>query len=306
VRTLLVVNPRATAVTPRRVQQVTRALAPGLDVTVRTTRAPLHAAELARRAAEDGVEAVVVYAGDGTLNEAANGLTGHTTALAALPGGSTNVFARAAGWPAGVAAAAPLLRDALLARRTARVGVGLVNGRRFLFNCGIGFDAAVVARAERRSDLKRAAAPVWFAASAVTTWLRHYDRDLRFVVTTGAGTAGVGCVFAIVSRLSPYTYFGRWPLVVSPAAGLDRGLAVAGFTRLDLPLLVRVAASALRARGALDHPAVHQWKDLHDVGIDSDRPVPYQVDGEYLGETTSLRFRHEPDALTVVLPGAGR
>ena len=56
-----------------------------------------HASRLARGAAATGTDVVAVLGGDGTLNEAANGLAGTECALAALPGGSTNVFARTIG-----------------------------------------------------------------------------------------------------------------------------------------------------------------------------------------------------------------
>ncbi|MDP9389521.1 MAG: diacylglycerol kinase family lipid kinase, partial [Actinomycetota bacterium] len=96
---LLVVNPTASSVTPRSREQVEQALTRGHDVTVVETTARGDAVDLARRAVDDGTDVVVVFGGDGTVNEAANGLVGTSTALAALPGGSTNVFARTLGLP---------------------------------------------------------------------------------------------------------------------------------------------------------------------------------------------------------------
>jgi diacylglycerol kinase family enzyme len=316
VRVVLIVNPRASSIAPDRLTAAVEVLGQGLDVTVRMTRAPHHASELAAEAADAGFDAVVVYAGDGTLNEAANGLAGLATPLAPLPGGSTNVFARAVGYPKDTVPAATVLRRALLAGHTRRAPVGLVNGRRFLFNCGIGFDAAVVARAERHPRGKRWAAQLWYAGSAIDTWMRHWDHDLRFDVRTGgiggtggidgldgAEVAGVPLAFAVVSRISPYTYFGPKPLVISPAAGLDRGLAVIGFDRLELPTLARAAASAMGdGRVLREHPHVHHWADVAQVRIDSPSPVPYQADGEFLGTVDQLDLRHDADALTLVLP----
>jgi diacylglycerol kinase family enzyme len=306
VRVVVIVNPRASSMAPDRLAAAVDVLGHGLDVTVRMTRAPHHASELAAEAAAAGVDAVVVYAGDGTLNEAANGLVGRTTPLAPLPGGSTNVFARAVGYPSDTVPAALALRQALLAGHTRRAPVGLVNGRRFLFHCGIGFDAAVVARAERHPRGKRWAAQLWYAGAAVATWMRHWDHDLRFTVRAGRPEEdpdGQACAFAVVSRISPYTYFGSRPLVVSPAAGLDRRLAVIGFERLSLPTLTRAAVSAMRDGGVLrEHPSVHHWEDLAQVVVDAPGPVPFQVDGEYLGALDHLDLRHEPEALTLVLP----
>jgi diacylglycerol kinase family enzyme len=306
VRIVLIVNPRASSMAPDRLAAAVDVLATGVDVTVRLTRAPHHASELAAEAAADGVDAVVVYAGDGTLNEAANGLAGLATPLAPLPGGSTNVFARALGYPKDTVPAAIVLRRALLAGHTRPSPVGLVNGRRFLFHCGIGFDAAVVARAERHPRGKRWATQLWYGASAVSTWMHHWDRDRRFTVHAGGpgeDPDGQACAFAVVSRISPYTYFGPWPLVVSPAAGLDRGLAVVGFDRLELPTLVRAAVSAMgNGRLLREHPSVHHWADLTRVVVESPIPVPYQADGEYLGTAELLDLRHDAGAITLVLP----
>jgi diacylglycerol kinase family enzyme len=306
VRVVVIVNPRASSMAPDRLAAAVDVLGNGLDVSVRMTRGPHHASELAAAAAADDVDAVVVYAGDGTLNEAANGLAGLATPLAPLPGGSTNVFARAVGYPKDTVPAATVLLRSLLAGHTRRCPLGSVNGRRFLFNCGIGFDAAVVARAERHPRGKRWATQLWYAGAAVSTWMRHWDHDLRFTVHAGGPAedpGGRSCAFAVVSRISPYTYFGPRPIVVSPAAGLERGLAVIGFERLALPTLARAAVSAMgNGRLLREHPDVHHWADLDRVVVESPVPVPYQIDGEYLGTAELLDLRHEADALTLVLP----
>src|SRR5579884_1472401 len=96
-RLQLIVNVSASAVTPRVRVVIAEALAARHDLEVAFTSARGHATELAAEAAEDGRDAVVVLGGDGTLNEAANGLHGTGTALAVLPGGSTNVYARTIG-----------------------------------------------------------------------------------------------------------------------------------------------------------------------------------------------------------------
>ena len=137
-----------------------------------------------RGAALDNVEVVAVLAGDGTLNEAADGIAGTATALAALPGGSTNVFARSIGVAYEPVEAAEQLVTALDRRSFRRIGLGVANGRRFLFHTGAGLDAAVIAQVERRSFLKRYAAHPVFVGATVDTWLRHYDhRRPRFEVT---------------------------------------------------------------------------------------------------------------------------
>src|SRR5215472_2807528 len=156
-RILLLVNASASSVTPRARVVIQKALAADHEVTVAETSRRGHASRLAQGAAADGLDAVIVLGGDGTLNEAANGLAGSETALGVLPGGSTNVFARTIGMTNDPIEATGELLAALgggLGGIT-RVGLGNVNGRRFLFHVGVGFDAAVVAQVERRSALKR-------------------------------------------------------------------------------------------------------------------------------------------------------
>src|SRR6476619_3597552 len=97
VRVLLVVNPAASSVTTRARVAVERILRESVPTDVVETARRGHAAELARDAVVDGYDVVVVLAGDGTLNEAGGGLAGSSVALAPLPGGSTNVFARTLG-----------------------------------------------------------------------------------------------------------------------------------------------------------------------------------------------------------------
>ena len=98
-RVLLVVNAFASSVTARSMVVIRKAFSADHDVEMVETTRRGHAARLARGAANEGVDVVVVMGGDGTLNEAANGLVGTDTALAVLPGGSTNVFARTIGLP---------------------------------------------------------------------------------------------------------------------------------------------------------------------------------------------------------------
>ena len=148
-RVLLVVNASASSVTPRTRVVIAKALAADHSVEVAETSRRGHASRLAQGAAASGVDVVVVLGGDGTVNEAANGLAGSSTALGVLPGGSTNVFARTIGCPNDPIEATGQLLAALSRRSIRRVGLGSANGRYFLFHAGIGFDAAVVEQVER-------------------------------------------------------------------------------------------------------------------------------------------------------------
>ena len=141
---LLVVNPSASSVTARTRIVIQKALSADHRLEVAATTRRGHATRLAQSAAKDGMDVVVVLGGAGPLNEAATGLVGPATALAALPGGSTNVFARTLGLPDDPVEATGALLDAVEAASIRRIGLGSINQRYFLFHAVVGFDAEVV------------------------------------------------------------------------------------------------------------------------------------------------------------------
>jgi diacylglycerol kinase family enzyme len=304
VRVLLIVNLTASSVTARRRVEIQRILGADHKLEVAETSRRGHAARLARAAALDGVDVVAVLAGDGTLNEAADGVAHTVTALAPLPGGSTNVFARTIGVAYDPVEAARGLVASLRNYRFRRIGLGSASGRRFVFHLGLGFDAAVIGQVERRSFLKRHFAHPVYVGSAFDTWFRHYDRSRpRFRVELPDGDVVGDSGFAIVSNTSPYTYLGRRPIVVAPAAGLDDPLTLTLFRTLEIPLILKAAASALTSTRLITrHPKIAQREGVHALTVSGDGPFPWQVDGDYLGEVEHLDVRYEPDALTLVMP----
>ncbi len=302
----LLVNSFASSVTARARVVIQKALSADHDVTVAETSRRGHASTLARSAARAGADVVAVLGGDGTLNETANGLAGTDTALAALPGGSTNVFARTIGMPNDPIEATGVLLDALALETIRPVGLGTVGGRYFLFHVGIGFDAAVVRQVERRSDIKRYAGHPLFIYAAITTWLRHYDRSRpHFAVSYDDGSTVDDGYLAICCNTSPYTYLGNRQLTVAPDADLDHGLALVTVRTLGLTTILGLAASALRSgRWIRSSRQVDYRSDLSGFTIGGHGPVPYQVDGDYLGDSESLVFRHRPEVLRLVTPPA--
>ena len=302
-RVTLIVNTTASSVTPRARVVLQKALSADHEVEVFETARRGHASRIARGAAVAGVDVVAVMAGDGTLNEAADGLAGSNTALAPLPGGSTNVYARTLGVADDPVEATAQLLSSLARRSFRRVGLGAVDGRRFLFHVGCGFDAAVVAQVERRSFAKRYAAHPLFVVSAFTTWFRHYEHDRpRMALELPDGESFDDCYMVIVQKTDPYTYLGSIPLNLSGAA-LDTALTVTAFRTLDIGVLLPVAASTLRrGRFLRRHPRIVQRTGLESLTVRGLGPFPYQVDGDHLGDVDSLSFRHEPDTLTLVVP----
>ena len=132
-RALLVVNPKATATTPAAATSCASALASDLKLDVVETTHRGHATELAAGAVDDEIDLVVALGGDGTVNEVVNGLLTTTPstvpALAVVPGGSTNVFARGLGIPSDPVEATGALLEALRAGRTPADRAGPVNDR---------------------------------------------------------------------------------------------------------------------------------------------------------------------------------
>ena len=312
-KVLLIVNASASSVTSRSRVVIQKALSADHDLEVAETSRRGHAARLARGAANGGAEVVVALGGDGTLNEAANGLVGTDTALATLPGGSTNVFARTIGLPNDPIEATGVLLENLAAESIRPVGLGSANGRYFLFHVGLGFDAAVVEQVERRGALKRWAGHPLFLYAAVDTWLRHYDRSRpRFSVTFSDGGAGESdsavddAYFGICMNTDPYTYLGNRALHLAPPATLESGLSMVTLRTLRLASVIRAGGSALvRGTGLTSTRHLDVRHDVPELVIRSlGTPLPHQVDGDYIGTIEELRIRHVPAALRLVLPVA--
>jgi diacylglycerol kinase family enzyme len=300
---LLVVNSFASSVTARNTVVVHRRLSEGHDVQLLETNRRGHATRFAHDAARRGVDVVIGFGGDGTMNEVATGIAGTDTALGVLPGGSTNVFARTLGLPNDPVLAADRLAGGLDAADLRPIGLGRVNGRYFCFHTGIGFDAAVVQRVERRSSLKRWLGHPLVIYAGVATWLAGYDRHTPHFRLSGDGGPDVDDgYFSIVLNTNPYTYLGNRPLDLSPDAALDRGLVVITFTTMKATAILRSLAGALRGGGVEPAPHLDIRVDVDSLVVDSDVAFPYQVDGDALGDTKRLQFAHVPEAVNLVFP----
>jgi len=304
---LLIVNPSASSVTPRSQVLIQRTFNRDHDVELVETTRRGHATRLAEEAAARRFDGAIVLGGDGTLNEAANGLIGSDTALLPLPGGSTNVFARTLGLPDDPLEAAAVVLRGFEDGHMNRVGLGTANGRSFLFHAGIGFDAAVVEQVERNSDLKRYLSHPLFAYKAVMTWLRHFDRKTpHFQVEFPDGSSIDDGYFLVALNTNPYTYLGSIPFDIAPDAGLDRALAAVTIRSLRADRLLRIAAGALTgnprlaARRDVDHRS-----DLDTFTVSATEPFPWQLDGDFLGRVDRVEFTHQPEALLLVRPQLG-
>lgn len=305
-RILLVVNSFASSVTARNTVIVHRRLSEGHDVEVVETNRRGHATRFAHDAARRGMDVVVGFGGDGTLNEVATGIAGTDAALGVLPGGSTNVFARTLGLPNDPVQAADRLARGLDEAPARPIGLGRVNGRFFCFHAGLGFDAAVIEAVERRASLKRWLGHPLFIQAALGTWWRGYDRRApHFSLHTDDGRSIPDGYFSIVLNTNPYTYLGNRPLDLSADASLDRRLVVITFRTLQAVAVLGGLAGALRGGGVRTSDRLVEWADVDGLevrAIHPDRPFPYQLDGDHLGDTGSLEFRHVPEAVRLVFP----
>ena len=303
---LLVGNPSASSVTPRARVVIAKAIAADHDLDVVETSRRGHATRLAQGAAADGYDAVVALGGDGTINETANGLAGTSCALGVLPGGSTNVFARTIGSVNDPVEATGQLLTALAAPGASikSIGLGSVNGRYFVFHVGLGLDAEVVRQVERRGQWKRWAGHPLFAWCTLVAWSRTYERDQpRFAVRHDDGTVVDDGLFALCQNTNPYTFLGNRPFNSAPDAGLDNPLTMLTIRNLDLiPTLTYVVSALMSGARLRRHRDVVYRPGQRRIEVTGHGPFPYQVDGDYLGETERLVFEWRPDALRLVVP----
>jgi diacylglycerol kinase family enzyme len=234
-RMLMIVNPYATTVSDRLKNLVVYALQGRYEVDAIETQARDHATELCQEAARERYDVVVAFGGDGTVNEAANGLAGSGTPLTCLPGGRTNVYCRMLGIPTDVVDATEHLLRLADDWHPRRVDIAHVNDRHFLFSAGAGLDASVVAAVDAHARLKARYGEWYYTAVGVRTFARRYlFRPVRLEVTLdGMDVTGVS---AIVQNGTPYTYFGRARSTSRRSCGAPCrvgpwSLAIAGCTR---------------------------------------------------------------------------
>ncbi len=322
-RALLIVNPRATSTTRLRRDVIASALASAVKLEVEQTRYRGHATALAAKARSEGFGLVLTLGGDGTVNEVVNGLLGSAAAtdnsssasqnvnlppaaelpaLAALPGGSGNVFAGALGLPRDPIDATGQILSALAEQRERTIGLGNADGRYFTFNCGIGLDAEVVRAVQGLRAHGRQASPSLYVRLALRQFYQQTDRSHPVIWIDQKGGRSLGPVFlAIISNTAPWTYLGAREVNANPQARFDTGLDVfavrsmSSFSTLStLAQMLTTKGRDLRGRNLLT---------LHDqpaFTLRSERPAAFQIDGEYVGEREAVTLCSIPRALRVI------
>ena len=302
-RMLIIVNPYATTVSDRLKNLVVYALRGRYEVDAIDTASRDHATELSREAAREGYDVVVAFGGDGTVNEAANGLAGSDTPLCCLPGGRANVYCRMLGIPTDVVDATEHLLLMADDWHPERVDVGSVNERTFLFSAGVGLDASVVERVDAHPHLKARYGEWYYTWTSLGTFIRRYLlHPPRLEAQVGEET--IAGVTVVVQNSTPYTYFGDRPVDMAEGATLTSGdLAAVVLDRarpIDVPTIIRRALSA-RLKVSRHHH-VHPFSGVAGLRVRSrdDRALPLQVDGDYLGEVDEAVFGVTPSGIAVV------
>ncbi|MET0993690.1 MAG: diacylglycerol kinase family protein [Mycobacterium sp.] len=313
-RAVLIVNPNATSTTPAGRDLLAHALESRVKLTVAHTDHRGHAVEIARDAARDGVDVLIVHGGDGTVNEVVNGILGEVgvegpaPAVGVVPGGSANVFARALGISPDPIEATNQLVDLLsdYRRRKAWRRIGLMDcGERWgVFTAGMGVDGDVVAAVEAQRDKGRNVTASRYIRVAVREMLTNARREPSLTLHLPDQDPVTGVHFAFVSNSSPWTYANTRPVWTNPATTFETGLGVFAITSMNIWANLRVVRQMLSKRPKLAARHLIRDDDLPWLRLTSDTPVASQIDGDFLGPRNEMTFTAVRDALAVVAPPA--
>jgi diacylglycerol kinase family enzyme len=325
VRALLIINPRATAMSGRDAGLVVRELGSRLELETAQTRYRGHAGELAAASAAQGYDLLVTFGGDGTVNEVVNGLMHARVpdysgppcgpagadggpeeyprpAIAPIPGGGANVFARTLGLPPDPAGAVRRILSAVEAGSRRTIGLGLAGDRYFTFSAGLGWDAEVIADVERRRASGRRASTMVYIRTALRRYYTATDRRRPALTLLAPGQPPVtGLFMGVVTNSSPWTYLGSHPVGPAPHTDFNSGLDLFALRRLRT--LTTLAALGHMIDITEELPSgrdVVSAAALAELTFKADRPMAFHIDGEYLGETEAVAFRFVPNALCVV------
>lgn len=299
-RVLLVVNPVARTVSEPTLAVIKKALSADFELEVVETVERGHARELAHEAGGRGIDLVVVFSGDGTINEAVNGLAGSDVALGLIPGGATNILVRALELPTDPVEATGVLIANATEGHVRTLHLGVADDRYFAVNCGAGIDAAAMRRLDDRFPRTKGAfersAFVAVVRAALANYVgRHPDLAVRIDDAEPSTSVSV-----LIGRTDPYTYFKGRGLRVTPEASLDTGLDVLSARSLPRRRVVRIAAQVFGSARHVRGPDMDYVHDASRVEITSEAPFPVQVDGDVLGDRQRLEVALARDALLVV------
>jgi len=247
-----------------------------------------HATEVARKAVAEGADLVLVMGGDGTINEALNGMVGSTVPLAVLPGGTANVISMELGLGSRPDRAAARL-GTLVARRIALGRMCSANGssRYFLSMGGAGLDAKIVY--DLNPGLKS-------RTGKLAYWLAGFGQFTGRVVNLTANVNGqvYNCGFALASRVRNY----GGDLEIASGASLLSD---------EFEIVLFEGSNPLRYAWYMLGVGIRRVQAMHGVHTHRARRIEFsgeghlQIDGEYAGRLPAS-FEIAPAALTLLMP----
>ena len=316
-RAVLIVNPNATSTTPAGRDLLAHALESRVDLTVVHTDHRGHAIEIASDAARDGIDAVIVHGGDGTVNEVVNGILGdcgqgqpalNGPAVGVVPGGAANVFARALGISPDPTVATNQLVDLLDEHRRGgawrRIGLMDCGERWAVFTAGMGVDGAVVAAVEAQRDKGRKVTASRYIRIAVREMLAGARREPELTLHLPGHDPVSGVHFAFVSNSSPWTYANTRPIWTNPETSFETGVGVFAITSMNVWTNLGLVRRMWSRKPQIEAKHLIRDDDLAWVRVTSDTEVACQIDGDYAGLRETMTFRSVPNALGVVAPPA--
>ncbi len=315
-RAVLIVNPNATSTTPAGRDLLAHALESRVDLVVAHTDRAGHAVEIAEAAHRDGVEVIIVHGGDGTVNEVVNGLLGQPgqnrpaadalPALAVVPGGAANVFARALGISPDPIEATNQLVDLLDGYRRGgswrRIGLMDCGERWAVFTAGMGVDGDVVAAVEAQRAKGRKVTAARYIRIATREMLTKVGAAPLLTVHLPNREPVEGVYFAFVSNASPWTYANRRPIYTNPDTTFEGGLGIFAVTTMNVLANLAVVRRMWSKNPDIKGKNLIREDDLAWVRITAAEPIACQSDGDFLGMRTEMTFTSVPDALNVVAP----
>jgi diacylglycerol kinase (ATP) len=294
-KAVLISNPNAGRGGRKRAQEVARFCellkSRGVAVEVLNTHGPNDAALLAARAASNGVREVIVSGGDGTINEALQGLVGTDARLAIWPRGTANVLARELKLPFAVDKVAEVIARAHSERIYIGRAIGEATGeqRYFFLMAGVGLDASIVEGVRPRLKRRVGEAAFWYSGIGhLLNW-----QPVPFQIEVGGET--YTATFAAIGK-APH-YGGE--LSITPRARLDEPqfevCLINSHSRLRY---LRLLSRAMRGGLPPDTRGVRYLRAAHARATGD---VLVQVDGEIIGRPP-MTFEIAPHSIEVITP----
>jgi len=293
-KAVLISNPKTGRYVSRRktIQQLAEDLkSRGLDVELKLTTGPGDASKIAAQAAHNGSTDVIVAGGDGTINEAIQGLIGTKARLGILPRGTANVLARELELPMNIDEALAIAA----AGKSRRIHFGVAidettnEQRHFALMAGIGLDASVVRRVQPSLKKRIGKGAFWVSGlSHLATW-----NPKPFTLEVDG--ASYSATFAAIGKAARY----GGDLMITPRARLDdptfEVCIIETFSRVEY---LKVLSYAMREGVPHDKKGV---RFIRTASIRALGDAPVQVDGEVIGHLP-MRFEISPHSMEVIVP----